>query len=267
MSDDIPTEFQAALLATASRRGPFGSPLVYYDAIGSTNDEAGRLADGGAAEGTTVVAGSQHAGRGRFGRTWFSPPAAGLYGSIVIRDRRAAPFLTLAGGVAVAEAIRAVTSLPAEIKWPNDIVIAAGLGRRRKLAGILAEATTGGDGLQHVVLGFGINILRTAYPPDITTAATSLEAELACPVSVGAVLAESLAAIAEHMGELSSGRPQHVLRRWAALSPSSRGARVDWETPAGCRTGVTAGIDVDGALLVRRGSQVDRIVSGSVHWG
>lgn len=266
MTDEIPAEFERALLATASRRGAFGAPLVYFNDVGSTNDEAGRLADRGAPEGTTVVAASQHAGRGRFGRTWFSPPGAGLYASIVIRDGRSTPFMTLAGGVAVAEGVRAVTGLPAEIKWPNDIVIDAGLGRRRKLAGILAEATTGGDGLQHVVLGFGINILRTAYPPDISAAATSLEAELGRPVSSAAVFAECLAAIAERMRELSRGQSERVLRRWVELSPSSRDARVEWDTPSGRRTGITAGVDTDGALLVRRGSDVDRIVSGGVHW-
>ena len=267
MPDEVPPEFASALLATADRRGAFGRRLVYYHDIGSTNDEASRLADNGAPEGTTVVAGAQHAGRGRFGRAWFSPPGAGLYVSIIIRDRRAAPLLTLSAGVALAESIRVVTNLPAEIKWPNDIVIDAGLGRRRKLAGILAEATSVAGELQHVVLGFGMNILRRAYPPDISTAATSLESELGRPVAPGAVLAECLAMIAEQMTELSAGRSEGVLRRWAELSPSSRGARIEWETPLGRRTGVTAGIDHDGALLVRRGSDVDRIVSGGVHWG
>jgi len=267
MPDEIPAEFSTALFATSVRRGIIGSPLLYFDEIGSTNDEAGRLADAGAPEGTTVVAATQHAGRGRFGRTWFSPPGAGLYASVIIRDRRAAPFLTLAGGVAIADSIRALTSLPAEIKWPNDIVIDAGLGRRRKLAGILAEGTSGAEGLQHVILGFGINILRTAYPSDISAGATSLESELGRPVPAGAVLAECLAAIAERMRELAKGESGGVLRRWEELSPSSRGVRVEWETPAGPRHGVTAGIDSDGALLVRRAGNTDRIVSGTVHWG
>ena len=267
MPDEIPAEFAAALLATSVRRGNFGSRLLYFDEIGSTNDEAGRLAEAGAPEGTTVVSGAQRAGRGRFGRAWFSPPGAGLYASLVIRDPRATPFLTLACGVAIAESIRSLTSLPAEIKWPNDIVIDAGLGRRRKLAGILAEGTSGADGLQHVVLGFGINILRTAYPAHIAAVATSLESELGRPVSAGSLLAECLSAIAERMRDLSNGHSDAVLSRWEQLSPSSRGVRVEWESPAGLRSGMTAGIDSDGALLVRRAGEVDRIVSGIVHWG
>src|SRR5215204_4022001 len=141
MPEPAPCELRAALLQTAARRAAFGEPLHYFSEIGSTNDEAARLAEAGAAEGTTVVAGAQSAGRGRLGRSWFSPAGAGLYASVVLRDRRAAPLLTLAGGVAVAEGIRAATALPVEIKWPNDVVVRDGGRRQRplKLAGVLAE--------------------------------------------------------------------------------------------------------------------------------
>src|SRR5687768_9924953 len=111
---------------------PVGTPVHFFDEIPSTNDEAARRADLGAPEGTTIVALAQTAGRGRFGRTWFSPAGAGLYVSIVVRDRRAAPFLSLAGGVAVADGIRVATGLPVELKWPNDVVIDDGRGTRRK---------------------------------------------------------------------------------------------------------------------------------------
>src|SRR5688500_20377332 len=114
MPDALPAEYAAALRATAARRGHFGAPVLYFNEIGSTNDEAGRLAEEGAGEGTTVIAAAQSAGRGRFGRTWFSPPGAGLYFSVIIRDARAAALLTLAGGVAVAEGIRAATALPVD---------------------------------------------------------------------------------------------------------------------------------------------------------
>ena len=96
----------------------------------STNDVAAGYAERGAPQGTTVLAAAQTSGRGRLGRHWYSPPGAGLYFSIVIRSRAAAPFLTLAGGVAVAEGIRAATGLPLEIKWPNDVVTPARPDRR-----------------------------------------------------------------------------------------------------------------------------------------
>lgn len=266
MPDDLPADYASALAATAPRRGAFGSRILYFNAIGSTNDEAARLADAGAPEGTTVLAGAQTAGRGRFGRTWFSPPGAGLYVSIVIRNRRAAPLLTLAGGVAVAEGIRSATALPVEIKWPNDIVVDAGLGRRRKVAGILAEASTGAAGLQHVVVGFGVNIADAAYPPEITDRATSLEAELGRPVGPAMVFGECLAAMAERVADVAGDGQDRVLRRWSELAPSARGSRVEWDTVSGPRVGVTAGIDQQGALLVRDGATVERVVSGAVRW-
>src|SRR5687767_9144179 len=151
MPDVLPSELAIELSRTAAARGRFGDPAYYYSEIGSTNDEAARLAEHGAPEGTTVMASAQTAGRGRFGRSWFSPPGAGLYVSVVCRDRRAAPYISLAGGVAVADGILAATGLPVEIKWPNDIVVDAGRGRRRKLAGILAEGSTSSEGLQYVV--------------------------------------------------------------------------------------------------------------------
>src|SRR5262245_4198171 len=150
MSEPLPSDLAAALRATRSRRGSIGETIYYFSETTSTNDVAARHAERGAPEGTTVVAGAQTAGRGRLGRTWYSPPGTGLYVSIVFRTPKAAPFLTLAGGVAVAEGIRAATGLPLEIKWPNDVVTTTtnGPSRRRKIAGILAEASSSIDGLQ-----------------------------------------------------------------------------------------------------------------------
>src|SRR5688572_19429497 len=233
MPEPPPPELEVALRRNAGRRGPFGDPLHFFSEIGSTNDEAARLAEAGAAEGTIVVASAQTAGRGRLGRSWFSPAEAGLYASVIVRERRAAPLLTLAGGVAVADGIRAATGLPVEIKWPNDIVVDAGHRRRRKLAGILAEAPTGIEGLQYVVLGFGINLLPAAYPPELADNATSLSAELGRSVDHWLVLAECLAALAERVRELSSGNRQSLLDRWAQLAPSAYGSRVQCEGFAG----------------------------------
>jgi BirA family biotin operon repressor/biotin-[acetyl-CoA-carboxylase] ligase len=259
-------DLDAALARTAARRGAFGASLHHFEQIGSTNDEAMRLAEAGAAQGTTVVAAAQTAGRGRLGRQWFSPPGAGLYASVVVRDLRAAPLLTLAAGVAVGEGIRAAVSLPIEIKWPNDLVIDAGLGRRRKLAGILTEGSSTGEGLQFVVVGFGINVLPAAYPPDLADRATSLAAELGRDVDAALVLGECLAALAERVEELGTGRARQVLDAWIAMAPSATGARVACETSSGPVTGVTAGIADDGALLVRAGGRIEAIRSGQVRW-
>lgn len=267
MADPLPGDLAAALAARRERMRPFGDPVYYFAETGSTNDVAAALADRGAPEGATVVASAQTAGRGRFGRRWFSPPGAGLYVSVVCRNASAAPLLTLAGGVAVADGVRAATGLPVQIKWPNDVIVHSGApARRRKLAGILAEATSGADGLQHVILGFGINLLSTAYPPDLAATATSIETELGRLPEAGGVLAETLAALARRTAELAGRRPEALLARWRELAPSACGAAVQWETQAGARSGITAGISDDGALLVRTDGSIERIMSGEVRW-
>jgi BirA family transcriptional regulator, biotin operon repressor / biotin---[acetyl-CoA-carboxylase] ligase len=268
-----PGDIAEALAVSRGRRGAFGAPLFYFPAIGSTNDVAARLAGGGAPEGTTVAAEAQTAGRGRLGRTWFSPQGAGLYVSVVVRPdtggRRGVPsagpglpaMLTLAAGVALAEAVRETTGLPAEIKWPNDLVFG-----RRKLAGILAEASAQGAEIEYVILGFGVNVRPVTYPPDVASRATSIEAELGRPIDRGLLLARALEGMSACREALRRGEIGGVLDRWRRLSPGAAGARVEWRAPGGTVTGRTAGLDGDGALLVERGGRVERVVAGEVIW-
>jgi BirA family transcriptional regulator, biotin operon repressor / biotin---[acetyl-CoA-carboxylase] ligase len=265
MSRDI----LAALEATSDERGPFGARFHYDDEVGSTNDLAMRAAERGEAEGTVFVAGAQTAGRGRLGRTWFSPPGAGLYVSTIIRRAALAPWIMLAGGVAVAEGIRVATGLPVQIKWPNDVVAVSGAGfpARRKLAGILAEAVSDGRHVQHVVLGYGINLFQAALPPELADRATSIESELGRDVDAGLVLAQTLVALNRATMEIETTGPAALLERWLSLAPSATGARIEWEAPGGVtQTGVTAGLAPDGALLARTATGVDRILSGEIRW-
>jgi BirA family biotin operon repressor/biotin-[acetyl-CoA-carboxylase] ligase len=265
---DLPADLAIALERTAAARGSFGQRVAYFAEIGSTNDVAIRAADAGEPEGSLYLAGTQTAGRGRLGRTWLSPPGAGLYASIILRRREIVPWITLAGGVAVAEGIRSATGLPVQIKWPNDIVAVSGQGfrGRRKLGGILAEASSGSSGVQYVVLGFGVNLRQASLPPDLADRVTSIEAELGRPIDGGPVLAESLVALNAAANDIAANGAADLLARWLALAPSARGASVEWDSPAGIRQGTTAGLASDGALLVRTASGVERILSGEVRW-
>lgn len=283
-AETLPPDVRDALEASRADRGAFGEPLYFYPAIGSTNDAAARLAEAGAPEGTTVVAEEQTAGRGRSGRSWFSAPGAGLYVSVIIRPDAASTvpggsfrkmgsgtefhilpseigLLTLAAGVALATAVREATGLQPNIKWPNDLLCG-----HRKLAGILAEASATGAGLDAIVVGFGINVRQVAYPADLADRATSIEAELGRPIDRGLLLARALARLSAVREALRRGETAAVLDQWRRLAPSAAGRPVSWTGTAGERRGITAGIDQDGALLVDTDGARERIIAGEVIW-
>ena len=163
---------------------------------------------------------------------------------------------TMAAGVALVEGVRRATGLTPSLKWPNDLYVA-----RRKLAGILAEGVG-----ESVVVGYGINISTASFPSELGDRATSLETELGRAIDRGIVFAETLASLASRYDDLLSARFDAILDAWRTLAPGAHGARVAWTTPTGERSGVTAGIDERGALLVRCGDSVERIVAGELTW-
>jgi len=301
LKSNLPDDLAAAIEQARPRLGRLASTIVFFDTIGSTNDEAaarsaqafklrdnenaswsatlrepqgrpepgrGTRASAERPEGLVVVAEQQTAGRGRRGHTWFSPPGSGLYVSVVLAPAtattdpaRATTLLTLAAGVALAEGIEQATGLRVDLKWPNDLQVS-----RRKLGGILAEASGSGDRSDTVVVGYGINVRPSAFPPELRDRATSLESELGRAVDRHQVLAETLAALSRRYEDLLAGRFDAILDAWRRLAPGAAGARVTWATHAGASSGVTAGIDDLGALLVRIDDRIERIVSGEVVW-
>jgi BirA family biotin operon repressor/biotin-[acetyl-CoA-carboxylase] ligase len=151
-----------------------GRRVLLYEKVGSTNEEASTLAAKGADEGTLILAETQTAGKGRLGRTWFSPPGINLYLSVVLRPQiepAQATIITLLAGLAVALAIRERTRLTPQLKWPNDVFIGG-----KKVAGILAELAADGRTIKHLILGIGLNVNldEAALPPELLKTATSL---------------------------------------------------------------------------------------------
>ncbi len=261
-------------VASALRRRPdlTAVRLVYFDEVTSTNDVAVGLAESGAADRTTVLARAQTSGRGRRGRSWHSPPGAGLYVSILLRGPQS-PLVTLMAGVAVAEAVRERSGVPVELKWPNDLVVrlvhenpaGAACPRSRKVAGLLAERLplAAGEG---VVMGIGINVGRADYPVELVGRATSLGAEARTPVGSAVLLADVLSGVERWRRMLAAHGSADLLAQWRAWSPSSQGVRVAWNGHGTRYTGVTAGIDQDGALTVDCSGRTERIVGGEVTW-
>jgi BirA family biotin operon repressor/biotin-[acetyl-CoA-carboxylase] ligase len=254
---NLPEDIAEGLARTDSRRGGFGAQARWYPELTSTNDIAAKWAESGAAEGALVIGDAQTAGRGRQGRTWASPAAAGLYLSLVLRPVESSlPLLTIAAGVAVAEGIEAATGLRPTLKWPNDAYVGA-----RKLAGLLAE----GAGAA-VIMGIGINLMPAAYPPDIAARATSLEGELGRPIERGLLLGEILSSMHARYGELQAGRTPAIIAAWRARAAAMLGRPVRWTSAGRDVAGIAETIDDRGALLVRTATGIERIISGEVQW-
>lgn len=169
-----------------------GTEIHLYSELTSTNDKAKELANAGAVDGTVVIADSQSAGKGRRGRSFFSPPGSGLYLSVILRPRltgEQASRITSAAAVAAARAVERAASLPGGtvgIKWVNDLYI-----RGRKICGILTEAALDLESglLDYAVLGIGINTAPISFPEELRWTATSVSNECGRPVSRSALAA------------------------------------------------------------------------------
>jgi BirA family transcriptional regulator, biotin operon repressor / biotin---[acetyl-CoA-carboxylase] ligase len=222
--------------------------ILRFDSLPSTNLEAARRAIEGAAEGLCVVSSEQTAGRGRLQRQWISPKGAGLYLSVVLRPRinqSSWPLITLAAALAVHDALLEAYSLKTDIKWPNDI-----LSNNRKLCGILAETvdTTVGRAL---VLGIGINLTSSAFPPEVHEIATSVQLETGKIPDLETILRSLIIALERRYEMLQSVRGgEAILREWSIRSSYASGKRIRVADGKEIFEGTTRGLESDGALRV-----------------
>ena len=243
--------------------GEAPAPIHVFEVTGSTNDEARRLAAGGAPEGTVVVAEAQTAGRGRHGSPWHSPPGSGLYVSVVFRPAGLAADatrFTLASAVAACRAAREVGAHAVDIKWPNDV-----LWRGRKVAGTLAELRTTGGSVVDLVVGTGFNVSQEEgdFPGDLQRRAASLRMAAAGPVDRERLFASYVTGLLQQARLLREGRWEEIRRAWSLLAPGATGGRVRVVPRRGAPSfeAVTAGIDAAGALRVRESGGALRTLS------
>ena len=259
----IPDRLGALELRPLLATHDVGQVVHWYDAVGSTSDVAKALADEGAAHGEVVIAEAQSAGRGRRGREWSSPPGRNVYLSVVLRPDlppSRAPELTLLASVALCQAVRQA-DIPAVIKWPNDILVG-----RRKLAGILLEMAAEADQLQWVVLGVGVNVNARPedFPEAVRATATSMAIERSRPVPRALFTAAALTSIEEWLDRHAADGFAPVREAWRQLSDTlGREVRVTTAGEAEL-VGVAEDVDENGALLVRSGGRVHRVLAGDV---
>ena len=237
-------------------------PVFYFATIDSTMLEAARLAEAGGAHGAVVVADEQTAGQGRHGHHWHSEPNSGLYVSIVLRPVLQAdslPVLTLALGLAAADAIAETAGLACDLRWPNDVMLEG-----RKVAGILVQLL-----VSAAIAGIGVNVNHAAFPAEIATDATSLRIVSNRTHSREQLLVTLLGAADRYCGLLAgpSGK-EKILMEFSRRSSYTRNMRVKVDQGTSVLEGITAGLDPSGFLIVRRddGSK-ELVLAGGVRPG
>jgi BirA family transcriptional regulator, biotin operon repressor / biotin---[acetyl-CoA-carboxylase] ligase len=246
--------------------------IRHFDSTDSTNRVALEWARDGAPHGATVIAEGQTAGRGRLGRSFFSPPYSNLYSSSVLRPSLAlaeAPTVILAAAVAVAEVVAESTGTAheVEIKWPNDVLI-DGL----KTSGILMELAAEASRVAFLVLGIGVNLNvdRESFPDDFRATATSVSSATGRPVDRISFARRLYHELEQALNAFEKGGFQALRPRFEErFRMPGRPVRVLEIAPRGSTpvetTGVCRGIDTDGALLVeRRDGEIARVLAGDV---
>lgn len=225
-----------------------GKRLIYFDEVGSTNEEAKRLATEGAGDGTVVVAERQAGGRGRQGRGWFSP-AGGVWLSVILRPEIAATDAPKAMMVAVNAVVAVVKSLGVEasIKWPNDVLVGG-----RKLAGILTEMSSHAELVDHLIIGIGLNanVAADEYPPELSEFATSLQIEKEEPVDRVELVRCLLAELDRGYEVLKLGKFDAVVEEWRS-GCETIGQTVELACHGRIVSGLALDVDDRGSLLLR----------------
>jgi BirA family biotin operon repressor/biotin-[acetyl-CoA-carboxylase] ligase len=231
--------------------------LEFRASTDSTNDDVLALAQGGAPHGTALVAAEQKKGRGRHGAVWFAPPGDNLTFSVLLRPELRATectVLPLLAGLAVREAVAARVVQPVSIKWPNDVWVDG-----KKVAGILVESVMRGERLKAAVVGIGINVRSTVFPPEIATTTTSLALEEASELDCSSLFADVLASLERRARNLVAAGFGEQLEELTCFD-GLLGRKVSVE---GVR-GTAAGIGEGGELLVRSERGMERCIAGSV---
>jgi len=224
-----------------------------------------------APEGAVFLAEEQIAGRGRSSHFWHSERGTGIYCSFLLRPPMApaeAMWLSLITGVALQDAVRETTGLPADIRWPNDLLV-----NDKKFAGILTEMSSEATHVHHAVIGIGVNVNQVEFPEELRATATSLRIESGKEWSRVEITAALIRALDREYRALLRAmsspirtpalRFEPIMRRVESRSSYAQGKLVHVNEDGGYR-GITDGLDPRGFLRVRTDSGLRIVISGSV---
>ena len=248
-----------------ARLGPtkvIGRDIRVFEETTSTNDVIEKLARDGVKEGAVVFAESQTKGRGRLGRKWMSPTHKGLWFSVLLRPKltpQEMTQLTVASATALRRAIKNVTGVSADIKWPNDLLIGG-----KKVVGILTEMSAEVDRVRHVILGIGVDVNQEDFPPELRAIATSLKNESGEEICRAELAVEILRELDFDYARICGGKFSAVADEWET-GCATIGKKVSVQMGTRLVRGQAEALDDDGALLVRtEHGHLERIIGGDV---
>lgn len=251
----------------------FSGRLRHFFRTPSTNVAAMQAALEGDPEGTVFFAEEQTAGHGRAGHDWHSARSTGIYVSVLLRPVMSPSQvlnLSLMAGLATVAAVEQVGGLRADLRWPNDLLLPAyapgTAAVQRKFCGILTEMNAEVARVRYAVVGIGINVNQTEFPPELAELATSLRLETGgdwSRVELAAALLQSLDREYRRL-QAAPEATAELFRRFEQASSYARGRRVHVEEGSGY-TGVTAGLNGSGFLLVAADDgTLKTVISGGV---
>ena len=255
--DCIPTPISPETLQPLLHEAAGRIDLQVIEECDSTNTQLQALAKSGAPSGTLLLAQRQTAGRGRRGRSWHQGPEA-LAFSLLWRlpNERPANGLSLAVGLAIAEALSESDQKAAQLKWPNDVLVDG-----RKVAGVLIESAGAQNANSRFIIGIGVNLGRTdELPPELSTIASALPA-----TDRTQTLARILDRLIVVLDEFAARGFAPMQSRWQSRHAyQDMAVNLHFSEGSEPVQGVCRGVDASGELLLETATCIQTIASGEV---
>ncbi len=242
-----------------------GKRVYYFEELDSTQNFAQQIAADKKENGTIVIAEKQTSGRGRLDRKWTSPKG-GIWFSLIIHpkfDVSSSTLIPILSAVALSKSIKKILGVETEVKWPNDIIL-----NGKKVAGILVDASVQANNIDYLILGIGINFdidtkkleKRLSKTPNFY-GVNSLRGNNKTPPKI--LLKEFLFQFEKNLSSLDKGEKAKIVKEWTKKA-AGIGRKITINTSSGKISGISQGIDTDGALKIKTKKKIERVLVGDV---
>ena len=243
-----------------------GKRVYYFEELDSTQNFAQQIAADKKENGTIVIAEKQTSGRGRLDRKWTSPKG-GIWFSLIIHpkfDVSSSTLIPILSAVALSKSIKKILGVETEVKWPNDIIL-----NGKKVAGILVDASVQANNIDYLILGIGINFdidtkkleKRLSKTPNFYGVDSLRGNNNKTPPKI--LLKEFLFQFEKNLSSLDKGEKAKIVKEWTK-NAAGIGRKITINTSSGKISGISQGIDTDGALKIKTKKKIERVLVGDV---